>query len=83
MWRDLNEIKKLEKSSFDVEYVNKCMEHEWGQRVIRLYDLDGHVIEVGEAMEYVARRFLEMGMTVEEVARKTQMAVEVVEGMKI
>ena len=33
------------------------VEHPWGQRVIRFYDLDGHLIEVGESMKLVIRRF--------------------------
>ena len=32
----------------DVEYVHPVMEHSWGQRVVRFYDPDKHIIEVGE-----------------------------------
>lgn len=74
-------LKKLENSRFEIEYLNKCEEHEWEQRVIRLYDLDKHVIEVGESLEYVARRFLNSGMTVEETARKTQLLEAQIEDM--
>ena len=42
---------KLENSSFDIEYVNRMIEHDWGQRVIRIYDPDKHMIEIGEPME--------------------------------
>lgn len=73
---------KLEQSSFRIEYVNELMEHDWGQRVVRLYDPDGHVIEVGEALEYVARRYLTSGMSVEETARKTQLPLSQVEAMQ-
>ena len=45
------------------------VEHPWGQRVIRFYDLDGHLIEVGESMKLVIRRFQAAGMTPEEIAR--------------
>ena len=38
---------KLEKRYPDIEYVNRLMIHSWGQRVIRFYDLDGNLIEVG------------------------------------
>ena len=38
---------KLEKLYPDIEYVNSFMTHSWGQRVIRFYDLDGNLIEVG------------------------------------
>lgn len=72
-------LEKLEKSSFPIEYLNKCKEHDWGQRVIRIYDPDQHVIEIGEAMEYVARRFLKAGMTIEQVAKKTQMPIPLIE----
>lgn len=47
---------KLDKSSFEIEYINRLMMHAWGQRVIRIYDLDHHVIEIGESMEYVKSR---------------------------
>lgn len=75
-------MEKLEQSNYPIEYLNKCIEHDWGQRVIRIYDLDKHVIEIGESMEYVARRFLKAGMTVEQVAKKTQLPFSQVEAIE-
>ena len=43
-------IEKLEKLYPSIQYVNKLMEHSWGQRVIRFYDLDGNLIEMGTPM---------------------------------
>ena len=43
-------VEKLEKLYPDIEYVNRLMAHSWGQRVIRFYDLDGNLIEVGTPM---------------------------------
>ena len=40
-------VKKLEKLYSDTEYVNRLMTHSWGQRVVRFYDPDGNLIEVG------------------------------------
>ncbi len=40
-------IEKLEKLYPDTIYVNKLMTHSWGQKVVRFYDLDGNLIEVG------------------------------------
>ena len=40
-------IEKLERQYPSIEYVNRLMTHSWGQRVIRFYDLDGNLIEVG------------------------------------
>lgn len=47
---------KLDSSPCEIQYVNRLMEHDWGQRVIRFYDPDMHLIEVGESLEYVARK---------------------------
>ena len=51
------------------------MEHSCGQRVIRFYDLDGHIIEVGEDMKIVIKRFLASGMTMEEVFAKMDISI--------
>lgn len=41
---------RLKESKYNIEYVNELMEHSWGQKVIRFYDLDGNLIEVGTPM---------------------------------
>jgi len=74
-------LEKLDNSEFSIDYLNRCKEHDWGQRVIRLYDPDRHIIEVGESMEYVARRFLGQGMTAEQTAEKTQLPLSQVEAL--
>ena len=43
-------VEKLESLYPTIEYVNHLMTHSWGQRVIRFYDLDGNLIEVGTPM---------------------------------
>ena len=60
----------------NIEYLDEVMEHTWGQRVIRFYDLDGHIIEVGEDMKMVIKRFLASGMNMEEIAVKMDASVE-------
>ena len=72
-------LKKIEKSSFEIEYVNPLMEHDWGQRVVRIYDPDHHIIEIGEDLDYVARRFLRQGMSAEDTAIKTQLPVDYIQ----
>ena len=42
--------KKLEAYPEPIQYVNPLMEHTWGQKVIRFYDPDGNLIEVGTPM---------------------------------
>ena len=53
---------------YDIEYVHPIIEHSWGQRVVRFYDPDKHIVEVGENMKIVCKRFLDSGMTPEQVA---------------
>ena len=43
-------IQKLEKLYPETVYVNRLMTHSWGQRVVRFYDPDGNLIEVGTPM---------------------------------
>ena len=43
-------VEKLERLYPAIEYANRLMTHSWGQRVIRFYDLDGNLIEVGTPM---------------------------------
>lgn len=74
-------LDKLKKSAYEIRYVNPLMEHGWGQRVVRIYDPDDHVIEIGESLEFVARRFLREGLSVEEVSQKTGLPLDIVEGM--
>ena len=62
----------------DLQFVHGVEEMPWGQRVIRFYDPDFHIIEVGERMDVVIRRMLQSGMSVEETARKSQYPIEYV-----
>lgn len=68
-------LNKLKEYS-DIECLGEVIEHSWGQRVIRFYDPDGHIIEVGEEMKRVIKRFLASGMTMEEVSAKMDVSVD-------
>lgn len=57
------------------ERLGDVVEHGWGQRVVRFYDLDGHLVEVGEDMGMVVRRFLRSGMTMEEVSNRMDVSM--------
>ena len=46
---------KLENLYPSIEYVNRLMTHSWGQKVIRFYDLDGNLIEVGTPVNVTAK----------------------------
>lgn len=43
-------VQKLDTYEMPVTYVNRLMQHSWGQKVVRFYDPDGNLIEVGTPM---------------------------------
>ena len=67
-------IEKL--SLMDIEYVHPVKEHSWGQRAVRIYDPDMHIIEIGENMISVVKRFLDSGMSAEETAVRMDVSLE-------
>lgn len=71
----------IEKLSFmDIEYVHPVKEHSWGQRVVRIYDPDRHIIEIGENMVSVVKKFLASGMSAEETAVRMDVPIEYIKG---
>ncbi|MCI8992594.1 MAG: glyoxalase [Eubacterium sp.] len=44
-------VQKLERLYPSIQYVNRLMVHSWGQKVVRFYDPDGNLIEVGTPMQ--------------------------------
>ncbi|MCP1103327.1 catechol 2,3-dioxygenase-like lactoylglutathione lyase family enzyme [Aequitasia blattaphilus] len=68
-------IEKLEKRS-DITCLDEGVkEAPWGQRSIKFYDPDGHIIEVGENMKAVINRFLCIGMTMEQVSKHMDVSI--------
>ena len=61
------------------EFIEGIQEQPWGQRAMRLYDPDGHIIEIGEPMEMSVRRFYGQGWSIEHIAEKTGMPPEFIE----
>ena len=60
----------------DIEYIHPLFEHSWGQRVVRFYDLDKHIIEVGENMVIVVKRFINSGLSIEKTAARMSVPIE-------
>jgi len=71
-------IEKLNALKY-IEYVHPVYEHKWGQRVVRFYDLDKHIIEVGENIKIVCKRFLDRGLTLEETAKRMDVPIKFVQ----
>lgn len=70
----IERLKKFE----NIQYVHQPKKHDWQQRVVRIYDPDNHIIEIGESMAVIAKRYLNQGYSVEETARIIQHPIEFV-----
>lgn len=65
----------------DVNFLHEITEQPWGQRVMRFYDPDLHIVEVGETMESVVLRYHGTGMSLKEISDRTSMPEEFVENV--
>lgn len=76
---DMDGFVELLKNHDDIQYVHPLKTHDWGQRGIRFYDPDHHIIEVGEKLSCVVKRFYQEGMSVDEISKKTMLSAKIVE----
>lgn len=60
-----------------IPYVHKLQTHDWGQRGIRLYDPDQHIIEIAETLSIMVKRLhQDDGLVLEEIALKTGLTMK-------
>ncbi len=75
---DLDTIYQTLKNN-DVKFLHEINTELWGQRTIRFYDLDGHLIEIGEAMPiFLQRIFNEEGQNIAATSARTFMPEEAI-----
>lgn len=68
---ELDEVYKTLKER-NTKFLHEINTELWGQRTIRFYDPDGHLIEVGEAMPVFLRRiYEEEGQDLESTSKRT------------
>lgn len=63
----------------DITFLHPVMEQPWKQKVMRFYDPDGHIIEVGETLESVVRRLAKDGLSVEQIQNATSLPQDFIE----
>lgn len=68
-----NELKRMK-----IEFLHELEEQPWGQRVLRFYDPDRHIVEIGETMEAVVIRLSRQGHSMDVIIKKTGMPLEFV-----
>lgn len=67
---DIETIDKKLKNK-GVEYFHHIKEESWGQRTLRFFDPDNHLIEIGESLPAFILRMYDNGMTINEIEAKT------------
>lgn len=59
----------------DVSFVHEIREQPWRQKVVRFYDPDKNIIEIGESMEHLIFRLKNEGMSIEQISKTTYMPI--------
>ncbi len=70
-------INRLEQMD-NIEYVHPVKERSWGQRAVRIYDPDKHIIEIGENLKSVCLRFIDSGMSLQQTAERMDVPLKFV-----
>jgi catechol 2,3-dioxygenase-like lactoylglutathione lyase family enzyme len=61
-----------------LKFIHGVREQPWKQRVLRLYDCDGNIIEIGESLEHTAWRMAELGYSIGEISGITHLSEDAV-----
>lgn len=54
-----------------VSFIHEIKEQPWKQKVVRFYDPDENIIEIGESMEHLSYRLHEEGINSDKIAELT------------
>lgn len=73
---DLDTVNEKLMQDQSIEWVHPMKEYPWKQRVVRIYDPDHHIIEIGDNMIMVFKRLMAQGHTLEQTAELTQHPIE-------
>lgn len=63
-------------ASNNVELIHSVREEPWKQRVVRFYDPDRNIIEVGESLEYLVKRLAVGGNSITRIAEITGLDIK-------
>ncbi len=69
-------VKRLQDAG--VEFVHEMREQPWRQRVVRFYDPDRHIIEIGESLEYLCFRLSKEGTSPDDISKTIGLPLEFV-----
>lgn len=69
-------VKSLKEEN--VSFVHEIREQPWRQKVVRFYDPDKNIIEIGESIAYLTFRLRNEGLSIEQISKTTNMSVDFV-----
>lgn len=83
LYFEIKDIIKIlqEVNKKNIKKIHGLKEEPWGQRVFRILDPDGFIIEIAEPMEEVVKRFHRDGYSADDISTKTQLDRETVKNM--
>lgn len=60
----------------NVSFVHEIREQPWRQKVVRCYDPDQNIIEIGESMEHLCFRLSQEDKSIEEISKITYLPID-------
>ncbi len=77
---NLDEINiKLEQNS--VKFLHPIHTEPWGQRTLRFFDPDSHLIEIGEPLEVFVMNMSKQGLSPEQISTQSGIPIETVKNL--
>jgi catechol 2,3-dioxygenase-like lactoylglutathione lyase family enzyme len=62
-----------------VEFVHELREQPWKQFVVRFYDPDKNIVEIGETLNHLTFRLYQQGNSFDEISKLTGLSKEFIE----
>lgn len=62
----------------DVVFLHEVHVEPWGQKTVRFFDPDKHLVEVGETLQTFVKRMYSEGMSIEDIHEKSSIPVDTV-----
>src|SRR4030042_2325988 len=85
LYFEYNDVDEMEQelAQKGIEFVHKTKEQPWRQKVLRIYDPDKYIVEIGESLAHLSYILSEEGIEEKEIAKIIGITVEMVkEGIR-
>ena len=81
LYFEYDDVREIENRMIehDIEFVHKSREQPWRQKVLRFYDPDGNIIEIGESLDYLSYRLYKEGLSSTKISEIITMPINFIE----